>query len=819
MQWFGSILAALILTTLVRAQAVDFNREVRPILASKCFQCHGPDDKVRKGGLRLDAREAALKELKSGSRAIVPGQPDKSELLARITATDDSAMPPASVGKRLTAAEISTLRRWIDQGAKFAIHWSYTAPVCADLPKVRDVAWSLNPIDRFILARLEREGLTPTPTADRYTLIRRLSIDLTGLPPSRAEVARFIADPAPDAYERLVDRILASPAYGERWAQVWLDLARYADSQGYANDPDRTIWRWRDWLITALNENRPFDRFTTEVLAGDLLKDATLDQVIATGFHRNTLTNTEGGTNPEEFRSAAIVDRVNTTMQVWMGTTIGCAQCHNHKYDPLSQREYYQLYSILNNTQDSNAGNDSPTLTVAVAGREEEYTRLSGKLTEARARLEQVQKAIDSEMTAQRPDLLGLVPSALRGLVARHYKADPKLQEKTRAAFRARSSDWKSLDALVKDLTKQAAALSTTTPVLKEGAARPTHIHLRGNFLDKGEPVSAGLPAVFPAPAPGKPLNRLTLAQWLVSPENPLTARVSVNRLWEEIFGTGIVETSEEFGMQGELPSHPDLLDWLATEFIRLGWDTKEVLRVIVTSAAYRQGSQVSPAAREKDPFNRLVSRGPRFRLSAESVRDQALAVSGLLSHKMYGPPVQPPKPNFGLSAAFGGTTDWAPSAGEDRWRRGLYTRVRRNAPYPSATTFDAPERTSCSVRRIRTNTPLQALVTLNDPVFVEAAQALARLIIVESGPGVGDRIKFAFERVLTRPPTPAELHRLTALVERAQADFNKNPSQAALLATRPLGPAPPGMSLPELAAWTVVGNVLLNLDETLAKP
>jgi hypothetical protein len=809
---------------------VDFTRDIRPILAGKCFTCHGPDDKARKAGLRLDVRDAALKPARSGQPAIVPGSPDKSELLARVTNEIESArMPPAKAGKPLSPKEIELLKRWIAQGAAYAQHWAYVKPQRPAVPEVRDKTWPVNPIDNFILARLQTEGLKPTPAADRYALARRVALDLTGLPPTVEEVDRFVKDTRADAYERFVDQQLAKPAYGERWAQVWLDLARYADSQGYANDPDRTIWRWRDWVIQAFNDNLPYDRFTVEQLAGDLLPDPTPSQLIATGFHRNTLTNTEGGTNPEEFRSAAVVDRVNTTFQVWMGVTMGCAQCHNHKYDPFTQKEYFQLYAILNSCEDANGGNDAPTLTVAAVGKEKEFAEVSTRLAEARKKLDEETKAVDARQAEWEKDVdRATLPKELADLLAQPAeKRDKKLLPKLQAHHRSLSESWKKLDAEVKELTTRTGQLGTTTPILRElKQPRVTHIQIRGNFLDNGDQVSPGLPAVFPgavarsgdrATAP-EPINRLTLARWLVSPDNPLTARVAVNRLWEEVFGVGIVLTSEDFGVKGEPPSHPELLDWLAAEYVRLGWDTKKMLKLMVLSAAYRQGSQVSRELAGRDPSNRLLARGPRVRLSGEAVRDQALFAAGLLSAKLYGPPVQPPRPNFGLAAAFGSSTDWQPSAGEDRYRRALYTRWRRNAPYPSLTTFDAPERTVCNVRRLRTNTPLQALVTLNDPVFVEAAQGLARRIVGRGGDTTAAKVDFAFRTVLVRPPTEKEARRLAALFDKARAQYEKDSAKALAIATKPLGPAPKDMNVADLAAWTVVANVLLNLDETLAK-
>jgi hypothetical protein len=794
-------------------KAVDFTRDVRPILA-RCFRCHGPDDKARKARLRLDTRTGATRS------AIVPGDPAKSELLARVTSPDPAVvMPPPKSGSRLSPKEVATLRAWIAGGAPYAAHWSYVKPVRPAVPAVRDPQRANNPIDRFVLARLDREGLRPAPPADGLALLRRAAIDLTGLPPSVEMADAFLADRSPDAYEKAVDRLLASPAYGERWASSWLDLARYADSQGYANDPERTIWRYRDWVIDALNRNEGYDRFTIEQLAGDLLPGESNEPLIATGFHRNTLTNTEGGTSPEEFRSAAVVDRVNTTMQVWMGTTIACAQCHNHKYDPFSQKEYYQLYAIFNNTADRNSGDDSPTLKVPFTGHEADLAELEPRLVKARMNRDALTRKADAGQAAweKSVDRKKLPKNIADILALPEAKRKPAQKQALQAHHRSLTPGFPAAEAEARKLEAREKAISTTTPVLMEGKPRQTNIHIRGNFLDKGEQVQAGLPAALPpAKGPG-PLNRLALARWLVDEDNPLTARVAVNRLWEELFGVGLVATSEEFGLQGELPSHPELLDWLATEYIRSGWSTKRMLRLIVTSATYRQSSGASEAQYRGDPANRLLARGPRLRLSAEAIRDQALFAGGLLSAKMHGPPVQPPRPTFGLLAAFGGTTDWTASPGEDRWRRALYTRWRRNAPYPSATTFDAPERTVCNVRRVRTNTPLQALVTLNDPVFVEAAQGLARRVAARPG-GTLERVVYAFRLCLTRPPHEAEAQRLVALYETARKQLSATPAKALDLASNPLGPLPAGANAVDLAAWTVVGNVLLNLDETLAR-
>ena len=716
--------------------AVDYQRDVRPILARNCFQCHGADDAARMAGLRLDEPAGATLQLESGQRAIVPGMPDESELLVRIAASDPSvAMPPEETGKKLSSVEIETLRKWIADGAVYAAHWAYSKPVPTSVPAVSNPAWPKNPIDHFVLARLEQEGLAPSEPADRPTLIRRVSLDLTGLPPTPDEVQAFVNDRRPEAYELLVERQLASSAYGERWAAMWLDLARYADSQGYAPDGARTIWRWRDWLIGALNDNLPYDQFTVEMLAGDLLTDASPLQLVATGFNRNTQLNTEGGVNLEEFRHAAVVDRVNTTFAVWMGTTIACAQCHNHKYDPFTQREYYQLFSIFNNTDDFNT--DDPVLEVPQIGRDADVVRIKAELAEVQSLWDYATRFRDEKQVAWEKTALQSPPDSLPKeigeiLAVAADKRDKPQQDKLAAHHRSLSEDWTAIDARLQATKARLASVTTTSLVMRENTPRPSFIYLRGEFLSPGEPVTPGVPAALhglPSGLHGEQadvkLDRLGLALWLVDSENPLVGRVAVNRLWQELFGLGIVETAEEFGAQGDLPSHPQLLDWLAITYRASGWDTKELLKLIVTSATYRQSAKVSPELAHRDPYNKLLARGPRVRLTAEMVRDQALASSGLLSLKMYGPPVQPAQPSMGLAAAFGASTDWTTSEGEDRHRRAIYTRWRRNLPYPSMVAFDAPERNVCSARRMRTNTPLQALVTLNDPTFVECAQCL----------------------------------------------------------------------------------------------
>jgi len=767
----------------------SFTRDIKGILSNRCARCHGPDPTSRHGGgdggLRLDTFEGATADL-GGHAALVPGNPAASEIIRRITSDDpDIVMPPPEAGDRLAPRQVDLLTRWIAAGGRYEPHWAYVPPVRPAVPAVRNAAWPRNDIDRFILARLEAEGLAPQPEADRATLIRRLALDLTGLPPSPEQVDAFVADASPDAVERLVDRLLGDDGYGEHMARQWLDLARYADSAGYADDPPRTIWGWRDWVVRAFDGNMTFDEFTVRQLAGDLLPEATLDDRVATGFHRNTLTNSEGGTIDEEFRTVAVVDRVNTTMSTWMGTTIACCQCHDHKYDPLSQQEFFGIYAILNNTADEDRKDETPVVRIPWEPVDARRVTVEGEIAEIERQIPPPAKgAIEPPEFRPARDLVAGLRKRLEG--------DPPV----------------------------------TVPVLEELAGdkrRVTKLQHRGNWQDLGPEIAAALPAVFPQPAAGAEgrLDRLALAKWLVDPRNPLTARVVVNRLWERLFGIGIVSTSEEFGSQGELPSHPELLDWLATELVARKWDLKAVQRLIVTSAAYRQTSKASPELVARDPENRLVGCGPRVRLSAEVIRDQALAAAGLLSRKKGGPSVRPPQPDVGLKAAFGSGIDWKTSEGEDRYRRALYTTWRRSNPYPSMATFDAPSREVCTIRRPRTNTPLQALVTLNDPVYVEAAQALARRMVREGGGADTDRAARGFRLVLARRPNPAETDRLLRLYADALAGFRTDAADAKKMATEPLGPVPSDLGVDEagLAAWSVVANVILNLDETFMCP
>ena len=1137
----------------------SFTRDIKPLLSNRCFRCHGPDAAERQGDLRLDTADGATAD-RDGHSAIKSGAPDESELIKRITSTDpDFVMPPPEGGERLSVAHVDLLRRWIQAGAQYQPHWSYVIPTKPPVPSLTHSTWPRNEIDFFVAKRLEEKGLAPQEEAPRAVLARRLSLDLIGLPISPEDVDLFVADASTQAVENLVDRLLVNDGYGEHQARQWLDMARYADSAGYADDGPRKIWGWRDWVIRAFDSNMPFNEFTIKQLAGDLLPSATIDDRIATAFHRNTLTNSEGGTIDEEFRSVAVVDRVNTTMSTWMGTTMACCQCHDHKYDSLSQKDYFGIYAILNNTADADFADERPLLefhtlqqismresllkelavselilatkTPDIQASHDKWDRdfprdLGWKISLAptASNTSGTQGSVDSEGTVLfseaakqetttltiplQPGLLSAIQlqfpgdkklpmggsghaaegnfviSGVRAQIAPKIAAAPRgrflrielpgksqflslaevevfeaaenvahgkiatqkstgfegvaaravdgitdgdyyaknsvthtLQEtdpwwevdlgtdrgvdrvvvwnrtdggtgsrlvsarvilldssrmpiwdttlssppapsvslsptgirdlplsvafadRSQAGFDAsgvlrnfpldeagkktfaeggwapgsaapshltlvlsstvevpadtsllltlhqhskqerhtvgavrisltadpRVIQWNGLPAdvvsiLLKPAEKRveseqirindyyrrtlapqttdarnlAAKLSTaiadikpsTVPVfeeLPEGTRRVTKLQYRGNYLDLGPEVTEGLPSILNSGATvsDSKLNRLALAKWLVAPTNPLTSRVVVNRIWEKLFGIGLVSTSEEFGSQGELPSHPELLDWLAVELMQRNWDTKAIIRLIVTSATYRQSSRAPAELIALDPENRLLACGPRVRLSAEVIRDQALAASGLLSRKKGGPSVNPPQPNVGLSAAFGSGIDWKTSEGEDRYRRAIYTTWRRSNPYPSMATFDAPNREVCTLRRPRTNTPLQALVTLNDPVFVEVSQALARRMVREGGSVSADRALRGFRLMVARHPSTAEIDRLVALHDQALADFRENLDAARLMATEPIGPIPPDLSsdIADLAAWTVVANVLVNLDESFMCP
>lgn len=1009
--------------------ATDFQRDIAPILVKRCYECHGPDQ--QKSKLRLDSRADALKGGKSGKPVLVPGKPDESELLVRTTSADpDEVMPPK--GDRLTVEQVAALRTWIENGAPWVDndprrHWAFVAPRRHELPVGPVGAGAqlpLNAIDSFIFARLATEGLAPSPPADRYTLIRRVSLDLTGLPPSWSEVEAFFYDSRPDAYERLVDRLLASPHYGEHIASWWLDLARYADSNGYQVDLARSVWPYRDWVINAFNRNQPFDQFTIEQLAGDLLPNATLEQRVATGFNRNTKINDEGGGDAEEYRTKAVKDRVATTATTWLGLTMMCAECHTHKYDPISHEEYYRFYALFNSTSDGGNYSLDPTVPVpppdvsrrlghlrerlaqtkrdlALAERQlpaeqagwerrltgrtnlwipltlehavstggATYTNLpdgsllatganpifdtilveaettlvgitavllevlpdpslpkngpgrwgqtgnfildefaawavpsspnpgapqapresgSTNLVFARAEADWEQQyyraehAVDRNpktgwaigprfgerhfLIAELADPTGFANGTRLGFRFEHYHGNshtlgrfrisvtterdplarwpvapgvlslvaipaadrtPEQQRQIAAQFRAVAPSIRRLEHELFRLNQRESELAATrysTLVMQELARpRETYIHARGNFLEKGKVVTPGVPEILPPLPADQPTNRLALARWLVSPENPLTARVTVNRLWERFFGTGLVKTSDDFGRQGEVPSHPELLDWLATDFVRTGWDVKAMQKLLVMSATYRQSAVATDTLLEKDYYNRLLARGPRFRLTAEMVRDQALTVSGLLNRDLGGPSVYPVQvanlwKEIGFLRPEIGMDEWPVSEGPDLYRRGVYTFWRRVCTYPTLATFDAPSRDVCTARRPRTNTPLQALAGLNEPTLFEAAQAFARRILTEGGSNPAAQLDFAFRNCLGRPPTEAEQRRLLSFVEQQTQSYERDPAAAAALVTAGSTARPSSPDAQRLAAWTMVANALFNLDETLTK-
>ncbi len=811
-----AILAVLVLPCARAEEPISFSRQIRPILSENCIACHGPDDKTREAGLRLDD-EVSAKSDREGDIAIVPGKPELSSIIQRIESKDpDDVMPPPKQHKVISPEQVALLKTWIRQGARWGKHWSYEPVAAVQVPANGEA----NPIDAFLLERLKKEKLDFAPAAERGLLIRRIALDLTGLPPTPAELTRFAqATPA-----EIVDHYLAQPTFGEHWARGWLDLARYADSAGYPSDPGRTIWPYRDWVIRAFNANQRFDRFSVEQLAGDLLPNPTQDQLIATAFHRNTMTQNEGGTNDEEYRTAAVIDRVNTTYAVWMGTTMACAQCHTHKYDPITITEYFRSYALLNQTADSDKADERPTMEVLPPEQKAARTALQQRLTQADAALAQTKAAWLTGFDAWLSTKAAIPEKKVATLFAlpKDKRTAAQLKQLQDYYVRNVAPETKTERATVAQLRKQLADLKPpTVPVMEElpmAKQRKTFVQLRGNWQALGDEVTGGVPAAWhAAPAKGS-LNRLAFAEWLVNPQNPLTARVQVNRLWETVFGVGIVRTSEEFGSQGDLPVHPELLDWLAGEYVRSGWDTKHLLRLMFTSRAYRQTSASSAALNERDPDNRLLARGPRFRPSGELLRDQALAVAGLLSPKMYGPPVRPMRPASGLSAAFGGSNDWTTSPGEDAHRRSVYTDTRRNSPYPSFTTFDAPNRETCTLRRGRSNTPLQAFVTLNDPVFVEANQGLARRLLKEGPTDTAGRLQLAYRLCVARPADAHEIKALDALLQRSLKAYRADPALAAKMATQPIGPADKGADLAELAAWTAVAGVVMNLDEFLMR-
>ncbi|TWU25092.1 Planctomycete cytochrome C [Novipirellula galeiformis] len=740
------------------SDAIVFNRDVRPILSENCYACHGFDEAAREADVRLDTFAGATGE-GGTSVAIVPGQPDQSELLRRVLSDDEGEiMPPKDSGKQLTSAQKETLRRWIEQGAKYDVHWAFVPPQRISPPEVEGAS---HPIDRFIQSRLSSEGLRPSPRADDQTLIRRLFLDLIGLPPTPQEMDAFqtaASEDAAAAYHDLVERLLSSPHYGERWGLWWLDQARYADSNGYSIDAPRSIWKYRDWVVDALNNDMRFDTFTIEQLAGDLLPEASESQKVATGFHRNTQINQEGGIDKEQFRMDSVFDRVATTGTVWLGLTIGCAQCHDHKFDPITQVEYYRMFAFFNDQNE-------PTMKVYgdsdVAALTAQRDAASEKLSSFLHEHADAAAVWEAELTeASKKDLDTNVRKTL------DTKPDKRSLEQRRilfAASRTRETDA-PLDEQFKRLTSEynaaAAAFKRvpTTLVMQERPTpRATHLLIKGDFTRPAAEVTPGTPSVLhPLTSISQRPNRLDLAHWITSPQNPLTARVIINRVWQHYFGRGLTEVENDFGLQGSLPSHPELLDWLAIEFVQRGWSLKEMHRLIVTSHTYQQTSNVVPELQQKDPENYLLGRQRRLRLDAEIIRDVSLAASGRLSAEVGGPPVFPPIPE-GVMGQGQVQRSWSTSKGSDRYRRGLYTFHFRATPPPSLNVFDAPEGFSSCTRRLRSNTPLQALTLLNDPAHVEFAAALEQII-------VRDGMETAFRRCTSRTPTADELAILNQL-------------------------------------------------------
>jgi uncharacterized protein DUF1553/uncharacterized protein DUF1549/concanavalin A-like lectin/glucanase superfamily protein/cytochrome c len=1032
-----------------RPAPVSFNREILPILSNNCFACHGPDENKRKTRFHFDTREGAF--AKKG--IIVPGNAAESLLVEHITSTDpEQHMPPPDSGRSLTDKQIELLERWIDEGASWDTHWAYVAPKRPPVPQPHDAAWARTDIDRFILARLEREGLKPSPEADKETLLRRVSYDLTGLPPAPADVDAFLADKSPDAYEKRVDALLQSPHYGERMAMPWLDASRYADTHGYHIDSLRQMWPWRDWVIDAFNSNLPFDRFVVEQIAGDLLPGATRDQKVASGFNRNHMINFEGGAIADEYQVEYVVDRVEATSSAFMGLTMGCARCHSHKYDPITHKEFYQFYAFFNtvpeNGLDGRTGNAAPVLLLPS---HEQQTKLDELDAAIKQREDAIADAIVSPAQAEWEKQIAetVPPLAAEGLVA-HYELDgnfsdlsgryqhgrtvtgdptfepgqvgrsvsfdgdtevsfgnvapfdrgdqfslaawirPRgnlpinLFQKIQDAQRRRGYEWSFDDIALVGIQRWAAKLSITiasdapagaielrtrdrlrlgdwyhvavtydgsgkaaglrlyvdgalapVDVVRDGLTGPigtdaplrvgslalgrpyvgnvddlrlynrvlpasqveflaihhpsrvvlsgvigkrsreqaaavreyflkqaapdalrtayaelqalnkerdelrrtipsamvmaemrkpreTFILSRGDYRNQTEKVQPGVPAMLPPLPKDAPLNRLTLAKWLVDPAHPLTARVAVNRFWQTYFGTGIVKTQEDFGVQGEAPVHPELLDWLATEFVRSGWDVRAMQRLIVTSAVYRQSSKLTAALREKDPENRLLARGPRNRLPAELIRDTALAAAGLLNDVVGGPstlPYQPPGlwEEMAFGEGFSGQR-YEQSHGKDLYRRGMYTLWKRTVPPASLATFDAPDREKCAARRALTNTPLQALTLMNDPTYVEAARALAQRALLEGGRSEKDRLRYAFRLATARIPSGREIDVLHDVLKGRLGWYRRDRQAALKLLAVGESPRDPRLDAAEHAAWTMVASVILNLDETITK-
>jgi hypothetical protein len=814
---------------------VDFLRDIEPLLAKRCFVCHGSQQQM--SGLRLDQKDAALKGGASGVD-IKPGKSVESRLIALVAGMEKRVMPP--VGARLTSEEVGLLRAWIDQGAEWKLgnttHWSFQKVNRPPVPAVHNASWARNPVDNFILARLEKEGYAPSPKAGKLTLLRRVSLDLTGLPPTPEEQRAYLEDKRPDAYERAVDRLMDSPHFGEKWARYWLDLARYADSDGYEKDRARPwAWRYRQWVIDAINRDLPFDEFTTEQLAGDLLANKNLDTLVATGFNRNTLTNREGGTDPEQFRDEQVLDRAATLGTVWMGLTVGCAQCHNHKYDPVTQKEFYRIAAFFNTEEEVNIPAPMPGELGPYLAARPEFDRKKKALLEE-YHIPEAQADYESKLreavtnpghhedwdfaygefthTVDNARKVLFTDPAKRSEVQQTAMLDVFLGSCGNLYPKEHCDELKVREVRQKlnDLIAKLPPISYAPVLLENDTPPKTYIHVKGDWRQHGEEVQPGTPAVLPALKPGA--TRLDMARWLVSPDHPLTSRVAVNRLWQEIFGRGIVFTSEDFGTTGDRPTHPELLDWLASEYMSRGWSTKQMIRMLVTSTTYRQSSNARPEIDAKDPQNTLLARQSRMRLPAELIRDEVLYAAGLLDLRVGGKSVRPPQPKGVAELSYGGSVKWEESTGADRYRRGMYILFQRTVPYPQLMNFDEPNSNLSCTRRERTNTPLQALNLLNDPVFFEAAQGLAFRIMRESNGPFRDRLNYAYEVVLGRQPRASEAERMGKFFDDANRGLASDKKTVAALFPNQIQ----GVPQQEAAAWVEVSRVLLNLDEFITR-
>lgn len=782
------------------ADSLSFNNKIQPILSENCYHCHGTDSATRKGGLRLD-KEAEAKAARPGHKpAIVAGHPEQSEMIRRIYSNKpNEAMPPRDNHKPLKPEEIELLKEWIKAGAHYEPHWSLVNPVRPEVPK-SDKPWSDNPIDAFVLARLQREGLAPEAEADPRILIRRVTLDLTGLPPKPEEVEAFVKDPSKSHYEKIVDDLLSRPTFGENEGRIWLDAARYSDTVGLHVDNYRSIWPYRDWVINSFNGNMPYDRFVTEQLAGDLLPNPSNDQKIATGFLRSQETTDEGGSIKEEVAATMAAEQVDAVSTVYLGASMKCCACHDHKFDPYTQKDFYRMSAFFrNNTTPIMDGRrfDTPPI-LFIPANDTDKTRV---------------EALDKELTVAEQE---------------NKKAEADLKKATASTEdqkKAINDVIKKTKARMGDLKKERKEIMMRGKVClieeeKKDSMPTAYVLKRGQYDMKGEKVEAGVPSVFPQIPADQPQNRLGLATWITSKDNPLTARVFVNRLWQQFFGVGIVKTSEDFGIMGDRPVNQPLLDWLAVDFRDNGWDTKKMIRLMVTSAAYKQSPVITAEKREKDPDNLLVSRGPRFRMDGEVIRDQALAASGLLSPKIGGPSVKPYQPDGiweAVTMPDSDTFSYTQDTGDQIYRRSMYTFWKRQAPPPQLDTMGAPTRETCTVRRVRTNTPLQALLIMNDPQYVEAARKMA-MDAIHSTNDSSARLDYFSERLLARPLKDPEKQDLLATEKKLQAKYESNPAASSDLIK--IGQLPPASDIPpqEQATWTMIASIFLNLDESLCR-